>query len=55
MNDNKKAKLFFEASRSIRSLADVFEAIANIYSTECTVEIDEKGNAEEEAKKLAAE
>ena len=55
MNDNKKAKLFFEASRSIRSLADVFESIANIYSAECTVEIDEKGNAEEEAKKLAAE
>ena len=42
MNDNKKAKLFFDASRSIRSLADVFEAIANIYSAGCTVEIDEK-------------
>ena len=55
MNDNIKAKLFFEASRSIRSLADVFESIANIYSAECTVEIDEKGNVKEEAKKLAAE
>ena len=55
MNDNKKAKLFFEASRSIRSLADVFEAIASIYSAVCTVEIDENVNAEEEAKKLAAE
>ena len=55
MNDNIKAKLFFEASRSIRSLADVFESIANIYSTVCTVEVDENVNAEEEAKKLAAE
>lgn len=55
MNDNKKAKLFFDASRSIRSLADVFEAIANIYSAVCTVEVDENVNAEEEAKKLAAE
>ena len=55
MNDNIKAKLFFEASRSIRSLADVFEAIANIYSAGCTVEVDENVNAEEEAKKLAAE
>ena len=55
MNDNKKAKLFFDASRSIRSLADVFEAIAKIYSAGCTVEVDEKVNAEEEAKKLAAE
>ena len=55
MNDNKKAKLFFEASRSIRSLAYVFEEIANIYSAGCTVEVDEKVNAEEEAKKLAAE
>ena len=55
MNDNKKAKLFFDASRSIRSLADVFEAIANIYSAGCTVDVDEKGNAKEEAKKLAAE
>ena len=55
MNDNKKAKLFFEASRSIRSLADVFESIANIYSAGCTVEVDENVNAEEEAKKLAAE
>ena len=55
MNDNKKAKLFFEASRSIRSLADVFESIAKIYSAGCTVEVDEKVNAEGEAKKLAAE
>ena len=55
MNDNIKAKLFFEASRSIRSLADVFESIANIYSAVCTVEVDENVNAEEEAKKLAAE
>lgn len=55
MNDNQKAKLFFDASRSIRSLADVFEAIAKIYSAGCTVEVDENVNAEEEAKKLAAE
>ena len=55
MNDNKKAKLFFDASRSIRSLADVFEEIANIYSAGCIVEVYEKVNAEEEAKKLAAE
>ena len=45
MTNNQKYSLFLDAVRIIRSLADVFEAIADTYRDATVVEADAKINA----------
>ena len=55
MTNNQKYNLFLDAVRIIRSLADVFEAIANTYRGATVVEADAKVIDAQEVKELPAE
>lgn len=55
MNNNQKYNLFLDAVRIIRSLADVFEAIADTYRDATVVETDAKVIEAQEVKALPAE
>ena len=53
--DNKKYNLFLDAVRIMRSLADVFEAIAFTYRDATVIEADAKVIDAQEVKDLPAE
>lgn len=55
MNNNQKYNLFIDAVRIIRSLADVFEAIAEIYKDATIVQGDVKVIEAQEVKALLVE
>ena len=55
MNNNQKYQLFLDAVKIIRSLADVFEVIANTYRDVNVVEAEAKVIEAEEVKELPAE
>ena len=55
MNNDQKYQLFLDAVKIIRSLADVFEAIANTYRDVNVVEAEAKVIEAEEVKELPAE
>lgn len=55
MNNNQKYQLFLDAVKIIRSLADVFEAIADTYRDANVVEAEAKVIEAEEVKELPAE
>lgn len=55
MTHNQKYNLFLDAVRIIRSLADVFEAIADTYRDATVVETDAKVIDAQEVKELPAE
>ncbi|MCI7723375.1 rRNA biogenesis protein rrp5 [Ruminococcus sp. AF42-9BH] len=55
MTNNQKYNLFLDAVRIIRSLADVFEAIADTYRDATVVEADAKVIDAQEVKELPAE
>ena len=55
MTNNQKYNLFLDAVRIIRSLADVFEAIAETYRDATVVEADAKVIDAQEVKALPAE
>lgn len=55
MTNNQKYNLFLDAVRIIRSLADVFEAIADTYRDATVVETDAKVIEAQEVKALSAE
>ena len=55
MNNDQKYQLFLDAVKIIRSLADVFEVIANTYRDVNVVEAEAKVIEAEEVKKLPAE
>ena len=55
MTNNQKYNLFLDAVRIIRSLADVFEAIADTYRDATVVEADAKVIDAQEVKALPAE
>ena len=55
MTNNQKYNLFLDAVRIIRSLADVFEAIADTYRDATVVEADAKFIDAQEVKALPAE
>ena len=55
MTNNQKYNLFLDAVRIIRSLADVFEAIAETYRDATVVEADAKVIVAQEVKELPAE
>ena len=55
MTNNQKYNLFLDAVRIIRSLADVFEAIADTYRDATVAEADAKVIDAQEVKELPAE
>ena len=55
MTNNQKYNLFLDAVRIIRSLADVFEAIADTYKDATVVEADAKVIDAQEVKALPVE
>ena len=55
MTNNQKYNLFLDAVRIIRSLADVFEAIADTYRDATVVEPEARGIEALEVKRLPAE
>ena len=55
MTNNQKYNLFLDAVRIIRSLADVFEAIAETYRDATVVEADAKVIDAQEVKEIPAE
>lgn len=55
MTNNQKYNLFLDAVRITRSLADVFEAIADTYRDATVVETDAKVIEAQEVKELSAE
>lgn len=55
MTNNQKYNLFLDVVRIIRSLADVFEAIADTYRDATVVEADAKVIDAQEVKELPAE
>lgn len=55
MSNDQKYQLFLDAVKIIRSLADVFEAIANTYRDVNVVEAEAKVIEAEEVKELPAE
>lgn len=55
MNNNQKYNLFIDAVRIIRSLADVFEAIAETYKDATIVQSDVKVIEAQEVKALPIE